>query len=111
MRDFAERSRDGLGDIIEDDEESGMPGPDYVQLLEELFGSLCGEDDSGSTLVNDQVERARLLGKRTALLLSSFVLSYASPYATHSLLLLSVLSFSTSPYILSCNFIAPHNTS
>jgi len=25
-----------------------------VQLLEELFRSLCGEDDSDSTLVNDQ---------------------------------------------------------
>jgi len=55
MRDFAESSGDGLGDNIEDDEESGIPGPDYVQLLEELFGSLCGEDDSDSTLVNDQV--------------------------------------------------------
>jgi hypothetical protein len=54
MRDFAESSGDGLGDIIEDDEESGMPGPDYAQLLGELFRSLCGEDDSDSTLVNDQ---------------------------------------------------------
>src|SRR5882724_3650994 len=53
MRDFAESSRDGLGDNIEDDEENGIPGPDYVQLLEELFRSLCGEDDSDSTLVND----------------------------------------------------------
>ena len=54
MRDFAESNRDGLGDSIEDDEESGIPGPDYQLLLEELFGSLCGEDDSDSTLVNDQ---------------------------------------------------------
>jgi len=55
MRDFAESSGDGFGDIIEDDEESGIPGPDYAQLLEELFRLLCGEDDSDSTLVNDQV--------------------------------------------------------
>jgi len=41
MRDFAESSGDGLGDSIEDDEESGIPGPDYRLLLEELFGSLC----------------------------------------------------------------------
>ena len=34
MRDFAESSGDGLGDSIEGDEE--------------LFGSLCGEDDSDS---------------------------------------------------------------
>jgi len=55
MRDFADSSRDGLGDNVEDDEESGIPGPDYWLLLEELFGSLCGEDDSDSTLVDDQV--------------------------------------------------------
>ena len=42
------------GDDAEEDGESGIPGPDYAQLLEELFGSLCGEDDSDSTLVNDQ---------------------------------------------------------
>jgi len=54
MRDFAESSGDGLGDNVEDDEESGIHRPDYAQLLEELFGSLCGEDDSDSTLVNDQ---------------------------------------------------------
>ena len=54
MRDFAESNRDGLGDSIEDDEESGIPEPDYRLLLEELFGSLCGEDDSDSTLVDDQ---------------------------------------------------------
>jgi len=30
MRDFAESSGDGFGDIIEDDEESGIPGPDYA---------------------------------------------------------------------------------
>jgi hypothetical protein len=54
MRDFAESSRDVLGDSVEDDEESGIPGPDYQLLLEELFGSLCGEDDSDSTLVDDQ---------------------------------------------------------
>jgi len=55
MRDFAESSGDGLGDSIEDDEESGIPEPDYRLLLEVLFGSLCGEDDSDSTLVDDQV--------------------------------------------------------
>ena len=55
MRDFADSSRDGLGDNVEDDEESGIPGPDYWLLLEELFGSLCGEDDLDSTLVDDQV--------------------------------------------------------
>jgi len=54
MRDFAESSRDWLGDSVEDDEESGIPGPDYWLLLEELFGSLCGEDDLDSTLVDDQ---------------------------------------------------------
>jgi hypothetical protein len=54
MRDFAESSRDGLGDSVEDDEEGGIPEPDYRLLLEELFGSLCGEDDSDSTLVDDQ---------------------------------------------------------
>jgi len=43
------------GNTTEDDEESGIPRPDYVQLLGELFRSLCGEDDSDSTLVNDQV--------------------------------------------------------
>jgi hypothetical protein len=48
MRDFAESSGDGLGDSIEGDGESGIPGPDYQLLLEELFGSLCGEDDSDS---------------------------------------------------------------
>jgi hypothetical protein len=55
MRDFAESSGDRLRDNIEDDEENGIPGPDYAQMLEELFGSLCGEDNSDSTLVNDQV--------------------------------------------------------
>ena len=40
-------------DDVEREEESGIPGPDYVQLLEELFGLLCGEDRSDSTLVND----------------------------------------------------------
>ena len=59
MRDFAESSRDGLGDIIEDDEESGIPRPDYLLLLEELFGSLCGEDDLDSTLVDDQAVSIR----------------------------------------------------
>ena len=60
MRDFSMEGRIPLedqvwnGDDAEEDEESGIPGPDYVQLLEELFGSLCGEDDSDSTLVNDQ---------------------------------------------------------
>ena len=54
MRVFAESSRDGLGDNVENDEESGIPRPEYTQLLEELFGSLCGEDNSDSTLVNDQ---------------------------------------------------------
>jgi len=54
MRDFAESSRDRLGDNVEDDEENGIPRPDYTQVLEEMFGSLCGEDDSDSTLVNDQ---------------------------------------------------------
>ena len=43
------------GDDAEEDEENGIPGPDYAQLLEELFGLLCGEGDSDSTLVNDQV--------------------------------------------------------
>jgi hypothetical protein len=38
MRDFAESSGDGLGDSVEDDEESGIPEPDYWLLLEELFG-------------------------------------------------------------------------
>ena len=42
-------------EMTEGDEESGIPGPGYMQLLEELFGSLCGEDDSDSTLVDDQV--------------------------------------------------------
>jgi len=59
MRDFAESSRDWLGDSVEDDEESGIPGPDYWLLLEELFGSLCGEDDLDSTLVDDQVVSVR----------------------------------------------------
>ena len=54
MRDFAESSRDRLRDNVEDDEENGILGPDYAQMLEELFGLLCGEDDSDSTLVNDQ---------------------------------------------------------
>ena len=54
MRDFAESSGDWLGDSVEDDEESGIPGPDYTQMLEELFGLLCGEDNSDSTLVDDQ---------------------------------------------------------
>jgi hypothetical protein len=53
MRDFAESSGDWFGDSIEDDEESGIPGPDY-RLLLEMFGSLCGEGDSDSTLVGDQ---------------------------------------------------------
>jgi len=30
MRDFAESGGDGLGDNIEDDEESGIPGPEYM---------------------------------------------------------------------------------
>src|SRR6266436_2553009 len=54
MRDFAESSGDRLGDNLKDDEENGIPGPDYAQVLEELFRSLCGEDDSDSTLVNAQ---------------------------------------------------------
>jgi hypothetical protein len=54
MRDFAESIGDWLGDSVEDDEESGIPGPDYWLLLEKLFGSLCGEDDLDSTLVDDQ---------------------------------------------------------
>ena len=59
MRDFSEgriplEDQIQNGDGTEEDEESGIPGPDYVQLLEELFRSLCGEDDSDSTLVNDQ---------------------------------------------------------
>jgi len=54
MRDFAESSGDRLRDNVEDEEENGIPEPDYTQMLEELFGSLCGEDDSDSTLVNDQ---------------------------------------------------------
>jgi len=29
MRDFAESSGDWLGDSVEDDEENGIPGPDY----------------------------------------------------------------------------------
>jgi len=45
---------DSDGDDVEEDGESGISGPDYAQLLEELFGSLCGEDDSDSTLVDDQ---------------------------------------------------------
>jgi hypothetical protein len=45
MRDF---------DSVEDDEESGIPGPDHRPLLEELFGSLWGEDDSDGTPVDDQ---------------------------------------------------------
>ena len=61
MRDFCKEGRIPLEDQVqnaddtEEDEESRIPGPDYVQLLEELFGSLCGEDNSDSTLVNDQV--------------------------------------------------------
>jgi len=61
MRDFSKEGRIPLEDQVqnaddtEEDEESRIPGPDYVQLLEELFGSLCGEDNSDSTLVNDQV--------------------------------------------------------
>ena len=60
MRDFSKEGRIPLedqiqnGDDTEGDEESGIPGPDYMQLLEELFGLLCGEDDSDSTLVDDQ---------------------------------------------------------
>ena len=54
MRDFSENSGDWLGDSIENDEESGIPGPDYWLLLEELFGLLCEEDDLDSTLVDDQ---------------------------------------------------------
>ena len=60
MRDFSEDGRvpfmDQIhnGDDVERQEESGIPGPDYMQLLEELFGSLCGEDDSDSTLVDNQ---------------------------------------------------------
>jgi len=50
MRDFAESSGDRLRDNVEDEEENGIPGPDYAQMLEELFGSLCGEDNSDSTL-------------------------------------------------------------
>lgn len=59
MRDFSEDGRVPFMDQIhnrddvEREEESGIPGPDYVQLLEELFGLLCGEDRSDSTLVND----------------------------------------------------------
>ena len=54
MRDFTESSEDGLEDNVKDDEESGIPRPEYMQLLEELFGLLCGENNSDSTLVNDQ---------------------------------------------------------
>ena len=55
MRDFSREGRIPFEDPIqngndaEGDEESGVRGPDYVQLLEELFGSLCREDDSDST--------------------------------------------------------------
>ena len=42
------------GDDAEGGEESGIPGPDYMQLLEEVFGLLCGEDESDSTLVDNQ---------------------------------------------------------
>jgi hypothetical protein len=61
MRDFSKEGGIPLedqiwnGDDTEEDEERGIPGPDYVQLLLELFRSLCGEDNSDSTLVNDQV--------------------------------------------------------
>jgi hypothetical protein len=47
MRDFSEDRRVPFTDQIhnrddvERGEQSGIPGPDYVQLLEELFGSLC----------------------------------------------------------------------
>jgi len=60
MRDFCEEGRvpfeDQIwnGDDVEGEEESGIPGPDYMQLLEEVFGSLYGEDESDSTLVDDQ---------------------------------------------------------
>ncbi|KIM76119.1 hypothetical protein PILCRDRAFT_13027 [Piloderma croceum F 1598] len=60
MRDFSKEGgipfEDQIwnGDDTEEDEERGIPGPDYAQLLEELFRSLCGEDDSDSTLVSDQ---------------------------------------------------------
>ena len=59
MRDFSKEGGIPLEDRVqnrddaEEDEERGIPRPDYVQLLEVLFGSLCGEDDSDSTLVND----------------------------------------------------------
>jgi len=52
MRDLSEQGRvpfeDQIqnGDDAEGEEESGIPGPDYMQL-EEVFGSLCGEDESG----------------------------------------------------------------
>ena len=42
------------GDDVKREEESGILGPDYVQLLEELFGLLYGEDGPDSTLVDDQ---------------------------------------------------------
>ena len=60
MRDFSKEEgisfEDQMlnGDDAEEDEERGIPGPDYAQLFEELFGSLYGEDDSDSTLVDDQ---------------------------------------------------------
>ena len=60
MRDFSKEGgipfEDQIqnGDDAEEDGESGISGPDYAQLLEELFGSLCGEDDSDSTLVDDE---------------------------------------------------------
>src|SRR6266436_1398963 len=60
MRDFSKEGgipfEDQIqnGDDVEEDGESGISGPDYAQLLEELFGSLCGEDDSDSTLVDDE---------------------------------------------------------
>ncbi len=52
MRDLSEQGRvpfeDQIqnGDDAEGEEESGIPGPDYMQL-EEVFGSLCGEDELG----------------------------------------------------------------
>ena len=58
MRDFSEEGIEDQiwnGDDVEGDEESGIPRPDYMQLLEELFGLLCGEDDSDSTLDDQAV--------------------------------------------------------
>jgi len=85
MRDFAESSKDGLGDNVEDDEESGFPGLttcSYWRNCSDHFVERMTLIVPWWTTKRLALGRARLSGKRTALLLSSSVLSYASPFAT-----------------------------